>query len=300
MAATSELAIARRPDSLARLLVGLFKLRIGTIIAATAMAGAALQPGPALGSLPLAMLFTGVLLAAAAAGGFNQFHEADLDARMRRTRGRPFVTGRFAHRWPWLVVIGVMAIAGIGLVGHFTSALAALYTGLGAFTYGVVYTVSLKRRTAWNVVIGGAAGSFGLLAGAAAVGTPLAGEVWLLALIVFLWTPPHFWSLAIVCHEDYAAAGVPMLPVVVGDALAAQAVIAHAAALVGLSWLLLLGAPGWIYGLFAFSGGLHFVAASARLAKQPTRLNARRAFVASLAQYALLLAGLMLDAALLG
>jgi len=282
-----------------RLLFGLFKLRIGIVIAVTALAGAALQPGTALSGAQLAILFAGVLLSAAAAGAFNQYYEADLDARMRRTRMRPFVTGRLARGPLWLAVIATVVALGVASVGYAMNAQAAFFTFLGAFFYAIVYTVWLKRRTWWNIVIGGASGSFAVLAGAAAVSPQLSPQVWLLALILLLWTPPHFWSLAIVCRDDYAAAGVPMLPVVKGDQVAAHAVLAHAAALVGLSWLLLLGSAGWIYGVFAFPGGLWFVYAAVRLDHDPTRVNARRCFLASLAQLSLLLLGLMLDAALL-
>ncbi|HXF47072.1 MAG TPA: heme o synthase, partial [Burkholderiaceae bacterium] len=216
-----------------------FKLRIGVVIAATAAAGIAIQDGPALAVAQIGAVFLGVLLASAAAGAFNQYYEADLDAKMVRTRRRPFVTGRIARSSGWLLVVGALTATGVALAWLAANALAALFTFLGAFVYAVVYTVWLKRRTWLNIVIGGAAGSFAVLAGAAAVTPQLSLASWLFAVILFLWTPPHFWSLAIVCRDDYAAAGVPMLPVVKGDRTAGRAILAHAVVLVALSWLLI-------------------------------------------------------------
>ncbi len=282
-----------------RLVFGVFKVRIGTTIALTALAGAAVQPGPALGFTQGLVLFLGTLLAAASAGAFNQYYETDLDARMRRTRLRPFVSGRLAHHRGWVPLIVTIALVGVGACALALNGLAAFFTFLGAFFYGVVYTVWLKRRTWWNIVIGGAAGSFAVLAGAAAVSPQLSTEAWLFALVVFLWTPPHFWSLAIVCRDDYAAAGVPMLPVVKGDVVAARAILAHAVVLVALSWLLLFWNASWIYGVAAVGGGLYFVEAAVRLVRAPSRDHARRCFKASLVQLSVLLLGAMLDAAFL-
>jgi protoheme IX farnesyltransferase len=284
-----------------RLMFGLFKLRIGFVIAITALAGAALQPGGSLGFVDALVLFVGTLLAAASAGAFNQYYEVDLDARMRRTRQRPFVSGRLAHKPYWVPLIVAIAAAGVIACAVALNALTALFTFLGAFFYGVVYTVWLKRRTWWNIVVGGAAGSFAVLAGAAAVSPQLSLQAWLFALVLFLWTPPHFWSLAIVCHDDYAAAGVPMLPVVKGDATAARVILAHVLVLVGLSWALWALSPAsWIYGIAAVAGGWVFVSAALRLARAPTRDNARLCFRASLVQLSALLLGAMLDAVLLG
>jgi protoheme IX farnesyltransferase len=282
-----------------RVLFGVFKLRIGVVIAVTALAGAALQPGAALSWGQGLVLFFGTLLAAASAGAFNQYYEVDLDARMRRTRMRPFVSGRLARRAGWLPLIVAIALVGVVACALALNLLAAVFTFLGAFFYGVVYTVWLKRRTWWNIVIGGAAGSFAVLAGAAAVSPQMSIQAWLFAVILFLWTPPHFWSLAIVCRDDYAAAGVPMLPVVKGDAIAARAILAHVVVLVALSWVLIAWIPGWLYGAAAIGGGLYFIQAALRLVRAPTRENARLCFRASLMQLSLLLLGALLDAALL-
>jgi protoheme IX farnesyltransferase len=280
---------------------GLFKLRIGLVIGFTALAGLAATPGPSLEAWRIAVLGLAVVLSAAAAGGFNQWYERDLDAQMRRTRGRPFVTGELARDARWLWLLGAITVASVLLAAWAANWLAALHTFLGAFVYGVVYTVWLKRRTWWNIVVGGLAGSFAVLAGAAATaaGVPAAVPL-ILAVVLFLWTPPHFWSLAIACHEDYREARVPMLPVVVGDARCARVILGHTVALVALSFVPLAFGMGWIYGAGAAGGGALFVYASIRLVANPTRKMALANFFASLVQLTLLLAAAIVDPALAG
>jgi protoheme IX farnesyltransferase len=284
-----------------RLGYGLLKLRIGLAIGITAAAGVAVTPGPLPPPWRFALLVLAVIGAAAAAGGFNQYAERDLDRLMSRTRGRPFVTGELAADRRFLWLLAALLVCSVATAVAAANALAAAYVFLGAFFYGVVYTVWLKRRTWWNIVIGGAAGSFAVLAGAAAVapGPPAAAPA-LLAAVLFLWTPPHFWSLAILCRDDYARAGVPMLPVVIGDARCARMILAHTIALVVLSVAPIAFGMGWIYGAAAVTGGAWFLAASVRLARAPSRKNARANFLASLAQLALLLAGSLLERALAG
>jgi protoheme IX farnesyltransferase len=278
-------------------LVNLFKVRIGAAIAVAAAAGLAVQEG-SLGFMQSLVLVSAVLVASAAAGAFNQYVERDLDARMPRTRNRPFVTGALRHGPFWLWVIGAMVVFSCVAVFLSTNIAAALYVFLGAFTYGVVYTVWLKRRTWWNIVVGGLAGSFAVLAGAAAVAPFPGPEALALAVVLFLWTPPHFWSLAIVCRDDYAAAGVPMLPVVVGDARAAQAIFASAALLVAASLAPFFFSLGYVYLASAAAGGALFLWRCRQLVRRPTRQSARAAFLASLVQLSAVLLGAMADVAL--
>ena len=280
-------------------ILNLFKLRIGVAIALAAAAGLAVEQGlktPTV--LQATVLILSVLVASAAAGAFNQYVERDVDRQMARTRNRPFVTGALKHGPVWLWVIGAMTLASVTAATVATNVLAAIYVFLGAFTYGVVYTVWLKRRTWWNIVVGGLAGSFAVLAGAAAVSTTPGPEALALAVVLFLWTPPHFWSLAIACRDDYAAAGVPMLPVVVGDARAARAIFASAALLVAASLVPAAFGLGWIYFTFAAAGGLYFLFRCRDLVRRPGRASARAAFLASLVQLCAVLAGAMLDVAL--
>jgi protoheme IX farnesyltransferase len=277
--------------------LNLFKVRIGVAIAFAAAAGLAVERGNTSAGSAVTLVLA-VLFASAAAGAFNQYVERDIDARMARTHGRPFVTGVLRHGPFWLWVIAAMLGASVLAAALSTNWIAAAYVFLGAFTYGVVYTVWLKRRTWWNIVVGGLAGSFAVLAGAAAVSPAPGPEALALAVVLFLWTPPHFWSLAIVCRRDYAAAGVPMLPVVVGDARAAKAICASA-------WLLVLAslAPAFfglhfVYAGFAAAGGAFFLARCHALVRRPGRMPARKAFLASLVQLSAVLLGAMADVAL--
>ena len=155
-------------DSTVRRVFNVFKLRIGIVIAFTALAGIAVTPGPALPVWQMFVLGFAVLVSSASAGAFNQYYERDLDRSMARTQRRPFVTGAFQAGRGWLALIGAM-VAGSTLAAALAlNPWAALYTFLGAFFYAIVYTVWLKRRTWLNIVIGGLAGSFAVLAGAAA------------------------------------------------------------------------------------------------------------------------------------
>ena len=279
-----------------RLILDLFKLRIGFAIALTALAGAMVAPGAA-GAGSIATIVLAVLVASAAAGAFNQYVEADLDRRMARTRGRAFATGRLARHPGWLALIGALVGGATVAAALLVNPMAALYTFAGAFFYGVVYTVWLKRRTAMNIVVGGLAGSFAVLAGAAAAAphAALAPLPLAFAWILFLWTPPHFWSLAIVCREDYERAGVPMLPVVKGEAVAARAVFAGAALLTASSLIPLALGMGVTYAVGAGAGGALFLRAAWRLAREPGIATARASFRASLAQLALLLVAAIAD-----
>ena len=278
--------------------LNLFKLRIGVAIAIAALAGLAVERGAALAGWQIAVLALAVLVSSAAAGAFNQYVECDIDRRMARRSNRQVLPRRLPHHPAWLWLIGAMIAAAVLAATVAANAIAALYVFLGAFTYGVVYTVWLKRRTWWNIVIGGLAGSFAVLAGAAAVSPVPGPEAIALAVVLFLWTPPHFWSLAIACRDDYAAAGVPMLPVVVGDARAARAIFAGATLLVAASLVPVAFGLGWIYLAAALSGGAWFLLKCRTLLERPDRETARASFRASLVQLSAVLIGAMLDAAL--
>ena len=279
-----------------RLIFDLFKLRIGFAIALTAAAGVAVAPGTA-GAGAATIAIVAVLLASAAAGAFNQYVEADLDRRMARTRNRAFATGRLGRHPGWLVLIAALVGGSTAAAAWLVNPMAALYTFAGAFFYGVVYTVWLKRRTWMNIVVGGLAGSFAVLAGAAAASpeAALAPLPLAFAWILFLWTPPHFWSLATACREDYERAGVPMLPVVAGEARAARVVYASTALLVASSLVPLAFGMGMVYAVGAGAGGALFLRAAAMFARRPGKDTARASFRASLVQLALLLAAAILD-----
>jgi protoheme IX farnesyltransferase len=281
-------------------LSNLFKFRIGVVMALTSVVTLMVTPGQAVPAWQVLVLAITVLLAAGSAGAFNQYYETDIDARMRRTVDRPFVTGAFAHKSWWLLLIGAMLLAGVGTAGWLLNGMAALYIFLGAFFYAIVYTVWLKRRTSMNIVIGGASGSFAVLAGAAVVDPGLGPVPVTLAIVLFLWTPPHFWSLAIARHKDYAAVGVPMLPVKVGNATAARVVLGNTLLLTGVSVLPFFFGLGWLYLAGALTGGGYFIYRSLLLVQDPSPNNGMRAFFASLVQLMVLLIFAVLDAQLIG
>lgn len=275
--------------------INVFKLRIGFGIALTALGGAAITPGQPLSLWKILVLSLAVMMASAAAGAFNQYFEHDIDAKMARTKNRPFVSGFFQHSRKWLVIIGLLLLVAVTSAALAFNAMTALNIFLGAFTYAIIYTAWLKRRTWLNIVFGGLAGSFAVLAGAAAVNPSFGPLPGLLALVLFLWTPPHFWSLAIAIRDQYAAAGVPMLPVVKGDQKAARIILGHTILLVAVSLLPFYYGLSWIYLTGALSGGVYFLIKSVQLLRNPTKQTAMANFFASLIQLGVLLFALMLE-----
>jgi protoheme IX farnesyltransferase len=278
--------------------VSLLKLRIGVAIAASAVAGMAAAQGPSLSAGHATVFALAVLGGSGAAGAFNHYYERDIDINMKRTRQRPFASGLLRANPFWLVSFAALLAASLALAFVSGGVVAALYVFLGAFTYGVVYTVWLKRRTAWNIVVGGLAGSFAVLAGAAAVDPVPQPVPLLLAVVLFLWTPPHFWSLAAARRQDYAAAGVPMLPVIAPDRVWTSAILLHTLALCVLSLLPLGFGLGPIYGAAAAVGGGYFLWRSWQLHRVPSPARAMANFGGSLLQLSLLVVGVIADAAL--
>lgn len=278
-----------------RLLFNVFKLRIGVAIMFSALAGVAVTPGPSPGLGQIVVLALAVLLSSASAGAFNQYAERDLDARMLRTRRRPFASGRFTANYYWLTAIVLLLLIPVTVTAVVINWVAALYVFAGAFVYGVVYTIWLKRRSWTNIVVGGLAGSFAVLAGAAAVAPGLAPAPLILAVVLFLWTPPHFWSLAFVFREDYARASVPMLPIIVEPRTAAWIILAHTLTLVAVSLLPFWYGLGWIYLAAALAGGSYFIYHSIALVHKPNPATARANFRASLLQLSLLLLAAIID-----
>jgi len=280
--------------------VSILKLRIGSFIALAALVGV-MTGGSRLGWLEAAAFTLAVLGASGAAGAFNQYFERERDRLMARTAARPFASGALKEGPVWPLTFSALLAASLVLAWSVGGTKAALLVAAGALTYGVVYTLVLKPRTVWNVVIGGAAGSFALLAGAAAAADPF-GPVFgpvpvLLAAMLFLWTPPHFWALASLRAEDYRRAGIPMLPVVTGHAVWGPIIFLHVAALVGLSLMPLALGMGPLYGICATLGGAWFLATSWSLMRSHTPAAARATFRASLGHFALVSLGVILDRA---
>ncbi|EQD29511.1 protoheme IX farnesyltransferase, partial [mine drainage metagenome] len=192
--------------------VELTKPGITGLICLVAVGGFLLADPTSVGLLPLGLVVGTGALASAGSAMLNHYLERDRDRRMRRTRERPLAAARIGPG-PGALVVGLALVAiGVGAAAVVLNPLTGLSILLGALTYVVVYTVWLKPRSSWNIVIGGFAGSAPALAGGAAATGRWSAGVLALALLVFLWTPPHFWSLALLLKDDYARAGLPMLP----------------------------------------------------------------------------------------
>jgi len=245
--------------------LALTKPRVMTLVVFTALCGLLAAPAhinPVLG-------FTAILctaVGAGASGALNMWYEADLDANMKRTRGRPLPAGRM-DRQSALHFGVALAVGSVVLMGLAVNVLAAAILAVSILFYVLVYTVWLKRRTPQNIVIGGAAGAFPPLIGWAAATGRIDLLPVLLFLLIFLWTPPHFWALSLFVRTDYAAAGVPMLPVVAGIRTTRLQVFLYTlpmAAAAILPWP--LGLTGAIYGGTATLFTLWFGILAARVA----------------------------------
>ena len=270
--------------------VELLKLKIGLMISLSAVMGyVAIAHTVHAGEI--AVLVVAMVLGSASASVLNHVWDRDIDILMERTQSRPFPTGTINEPIYALLLSGGLLVAGIALAMAMFNVVVAIHLFLGAFFYGVVYTVWLKRRTWLNIVIGGAAGSFAVLAGAAVVNP----ENWMLplmlAVVLFLWTPSHFWALAILLKDDYARAKLPMLPVLVGEAKTAKAVLFNSVLMIiaaAMPWV--LGQLGTTYAVGSSLLGLALLWANWQMVKDPSRIWARRNFIGSM-QY---LAGLFL------
>lgn len=273
------------------------KLRVGTFIGMAAVLGylATVPQAPAPGALGL--LFLTTVAAAAGAGALNHYLDRDLDRLMRRTARRPLASGRIRH--PWHVValgLGLIAIA-VAFATWALNPLVALHVGLGAFTYVVVYTVWLKRRSWLNVVIGGLAGSFAVLGGGSLARPELCLPPVLFAAVLFFWSPSHFWSLGIAYKDEYAAARIPMLPAVRGAARAARSILANTLALLVTAALAVpLDLLGPLYAALLLPGSAYLLARNVQLAHHPDdRALALRNFHASNLWLLLLFIGVLAD-----
>lgn len=228
-------------------LLALTKPRVMSLVVFTGLCGLLAAPVP----VHPVLGFTAVLciaLGAGAAGALNQWYEADLDAKMKRTANRPLPAGRMSRQTALHFGVG-LAIFSVILMDLATNHLAAAVLAISILFYVFVYTVWLKRRTAQNIVIGGAAGAFPPLIGWAAVTGDVSILPILLFAIIFLWTPPHFWALSLFVRTDYANAGVPMLPVVAGIETTRRQIFLYTLPMIAAAiapWI--LGLTGWIYG----------------------------------------------------
>ncbi len=234
-------------------------------------------------------------LAAGGANAMNMYFDRDIDEMMLRTQGRPVPSGQIEPLWA--AVFGlVLAAAGVGLIQIFVNPLAAVLTLFAFAFYVFVYTLILKRSTPWNIVIGGAAGAMPPLIGWAAVTGAISVESALMFAIVTLWTPPHFWALSINYANDYARAGVPMLPVVAGPEETRRQILWHTLGMVAATIALgVVGGTGLIYMGSAVLLGAGFIYYAVALWRRPTPRESMALFRFSIIYLAALFAAIMVD-----
>lgn len=238
----------------------------------------------------------GGALAPAGSGAINQYLDRDLDAKMTRTARRPIPSGRLA---PWQALsFGLVLIAlSAAILGFWVNWLSALLALAGAVYYLLIYTWVLKRNTSINIIIGGGAGAIPVLVGWAAVTGTLSLEAWLLFAIVFYWTPPHSWALALLVNNDYARAGVPMMPVAYGEASTRRQILLFSALLFVVALLpgLVDGMLGTMYLILAALLGLGLLHVSLRLIRGSTKALARSTYKYSTTYLAALFLAMILD-----
>ena len=276
----------------------LTKPRVVQLIVFCAAIGMALAvPGLPSAEQALTMLIAvvGIWLVAAAAAAFNCLIEDGIDARMKRTAWRATAKGEIS-RTHTLAFSAVLCAAGMALLGLYVNVLTMGLTFATFVGYAVIYTVILKPMTPQNIVIGGASGAMPPVLGWAALRGELGPEPWLMCLIIFLWTPPHFWALALYRAEDYARAGLPMLPVTHGNDYTRLQILLYTCVLFAATLLpFLTGMSGWFYLCSAVALGLGFCGYAFRLWRSYSEELARRTFWFSIWHLSLLFAALLID-----
>jgi protoheme IX farnesyltransferase len=274
--------------------VALLKPRVMSLVIFTALVGLVVAPGhfhPVLGFVALLCIAIG----AGAAGALNMWYDADIDAVMTRTADRPIPAGRVtpgeALGFGMTLAVGAVAVLGLA-----TNWLAAGLLAFTIFFYVAIYTMWLKRSTPQNIVIGGAAGAFPPMIGWAAATGGVGIESILLFLIIFFWTPPHFWALSLWRAGDYARAGIPMLPVVAGDAETRRQILIYSLILAPLGaapWL--AGYAGLLYGVVATAAGIGILALAVQVRRESGLVAAKRLFAFSILYLFALFAVLLVD-----
>jgi len=290
-------ALAARPLAVVNDYVRLTKPRIISLLLVTTAGAMFVAAGGVPDGWLLFWTMVGGYLAAGGANAINHYVDRDIDGRMRRTTERPVAAGRVApgRALAFGVALGALSALVLGLAANWLAAGLAL---LGLALYVGVYTLWLKRTSVHNIVIGGSAGAVPPLVGWAAVTGDLGLSAWLLFAIVFYWTPPHFWALALMLERDYAAAGIPMLPVVRGVDETKRQILLWTLVMLAVSILpVASGAAGVTYLVSALALGAVFLALAALLARDPGIRWARATFHYSLLYLALIFVALVVDAA---
>jgi protoheme IX farnesyltransferase len=302
MAVTSHQSVTGTTDGLYGPSVAdfwnLLKPRVMSLVIFTGFAGMFLAPTSIHPMLFIISLFA-IAAGAGASGAINQWYDRDIDAVMQRTQNRPIPAGAVepAEALSFGLIISALSVLVLGLASNWLAAGLLTFT---IFFYGVVYTIWLKRSTPQNIVIGGAAGALPPVIGWAAVSGSLSIEPLLLFAIIFMWTPPHFWALALFRNEDYTRAGVPMMPVVAGEAETRRQILIYAVLLAPLGVLpAFIGMSSLLYGAVAAGLGLNFIRLSRALMRSPDDAAARRLFGFSIVYLFLLFLGLVIDRAIM-
>ncbi|MBI1911018.1 MAG: protoheme IX farnesyltransferase [Deltaproteobacteria bacterium] len=275
----------------------LFKLRICSLITFSAIVGLIATQGFSFRTL--FFLIVATMLASMSASAFNHYFDSDIDAIMKRTKKRPLPSGSVISSKTVLTLAVSLFVLSIIVSFSTLNYMVALHLTLGAFVYAILYTVWLKRRSWINIIIGGLAGSFAVLAGGASANPEFCMPPVLLAIVMFFWTPSHFWSFAIYHKEEYEKAGVPMLPVVVGDNKTALYTLLNTILLVGSSLLpYVLGYNGLVYLFAAVSVGAYFIWWNVKLLKNPEKNIAWKNFKISMMYLGVLFTSVIIDMAL--
>jgi protoheme IX farnesyltransferase len=270
VALASAAAPAIRPSVKLPAWLEVAKPRLIPLLLATTLGGMALSAGGPPSAGTIACTLVGGSLASAAAGVLNCLWEQELDGRMQRTSRRALPSGRLAQRQAFALAVGLTLLS-VGVLVIGVNALAASLSLLGLCSYVLLYTALLKPRTTQNIVIGGVAGAIPPLVGAAAATGGLGWSSWWLFSLVMLWTPAHFWALALLLKDDYRSVGIPMLPVVKGLVVTTRAISHYAWATVAFSLLGVMALPsgGLLYGLMVLPFNGRLLQLSSRLRSQP-------------------------------
>ena len=248
-------------------LFALLKPRVMSLVVFTAAVGLVVAPGQVHPLIAIASILF-VAVGAGASGALNMWWDSDIDATMQRTRSRPIPSGTVSRETALYIGVWLsgFAVVMLGLTANLQSAALLAFT---IFFYAVVYTMFLKRRTPQNIVIGGAAGAFPPMIGWAVATGGVSIESVLMFLLIFLWTPPHFWVLALFAKDDYTGAGIPMLPVVRGDVVARKMIFAYSASLIPVSLLIAFsGIGGPTFFVVSLVANFMFTARSLRLLRR--------------------------------
>lgn len=285
--------------SLLKDLLTLAKARVVSLLVFTAIVGELLAPEFWLHWSGALAGLAGIALAGGAGGVLNQLVEPVLDQNMRRTSLRPLANGRISRNGA-MIYAGLLFSAAVTILGIWTNPTTLTLTLLGTVGYGVVYTLYLKPSTPWNIVWGGIAGALPPLIGWTAVGAPISVLPVVLVLLIFVWTPAHFWPLALYYREDYAKAHIPMLPVTHGVERTRKEIVRYAVATLLVSLMpSVFGETGALYAAVAAASGLWYLSLTLKLKRMPVSKKmdqyARKVFGSSITYLFVLYAALIVD-----